>query len=111
MASSIRPILKSGAAKTRLERDTMGELEVPADKYYGCQTARSKMNFDICADTDRMPDAVIKAMGVLKKAAAVVNRDFGLDSKASDAIQQAAQEVIEGKLMEHFPLVVWQTGS
>ncbi|KAJ2130901.1 fumarase fum1, partial [Coemansia sp. RSA 788] len=89
----------------------MGELEVPADKYYGCQTARSKMNFDICADTDRMPDAVIKAMGVLKKAAAVVNRDFGLDSKASDAIQQAAQEVIEGKLMEHFPLVVWQTGS
>ncbi|KAJ2128914.1 fumarase fum1, partial [Coemansia sp. RSA 921] len=70
----------------------MGELEVPADKYYGCQTARSKMNFDICADTDRMPDAVIKAMGVLKKAAAVVNRDFGLDSKASDAIQQAAQE-------------------
>ncbi|KAJ1785266.1 fumarase fum1, partial [Coemansia sp. RSA 2167] len=97
--------------KTRLERDTMGELEVPADKYYGCQTARSKMNFDICADTDRMPDAVIKAMGVLKKAAAVVNRDFGLDSKASDAIQQAAQEVIEGKLMEHFPLVVWQTGS
>ncbi|KAJ2258379.1 fumarase fum1 [Coemansia sp. RSA 454] len=98
-------------SKTRLERDTMGELEVPADKYYGCQTARSKMNFDICADTDRMPDAVIKAMGVLKKAAAVVNRDFGLDSKASDAIQQAAQEVIEGKLMEHFPLVVWQTGS
>ncbi|KAJ2563546.1 fumarase fum1 [Coemansia sp. RSA 1822] len=92
-------------SKTRLERDTMGELEVPADKYYGCQTARSKMNFDICADTDRMPDAVIKAMGVLKKAAAVVNRDFGLDSKASDAIQQAAQEVIEGKLMEHFPLL------
>ncbi|KAJ1648866.1 fumarase fum1, partial [Coemansia sp. RSA 1694] len=95
----------------RLERDTMGELEVPADKYYGCQTQRSKMNFDICADTDRMPDAVIKAMGVLKKAAAVVNRDFGLDSRASDAIQQAAQEVIEGKLMDHFPLVVWQTGS
>ncbi|KAJ2327142.1 fumarase fum1, partial [Coemansia sp. RSA 2681] len=89
----------------------MGELEVPADKYYGCQTQRSKMNFDICADTDRMPDAVIKAMGVLKKAAAVVNRDFGLDSRASDAIQQAAQEVIEGKLMDHFPLVVWQTGS
>lgn len=95
----------------RLERDTMGELEVPSDKYYGCQTARSKMNFDICADTDRMPAAVIQAMGVLKKAAAVVNRDFGLDTKASDAIQQAAQEVIDGKLMDHFPLVVWQTGS
>ncbi|KAI7835158.1 fumarase [Kickxella alabastrina] len=95
----------------RLERDTMGELEVPSDKYYGCQTARSKLNFDICADTDRMPDAVIKAMGVLKKAAAIVNRDFGLDTRASDAIQQAAQEVIEGKLMGHFPLVVWQTGS
>ncbi|ORX70582.1 fumarate hydratase precursor rhizopus oryzae [Linderina pennispora] len=98
-------------SKVRVERDTMGELEVPADKYYGCQTARSKMNFDICADTDRMPDAVIKAMGVLKKAAAIVNRDFGLDSTASEAIQQAATEVIEGKLMDHFPLVVWQTGS
>ncbi|KAJ1838419.1 fumarase fum1, partial [Coemansia sp. RSA 486] len=58
-----------------------------------------------------MPDAVIKAMGVLKKAAAIVNREFGLDVRASDAIQQAAQEVIEGKLMDHFPLVVWQTGS
>ncbi|KAJ2076241.1 hypothetical protein GGH13_000025 [Coemansia sp. S155-1] len=111
MPSSVRPALKAGAAKVRLERDTMGELEVPADKYYGCQTQRSKMNFDICADTDRMPDAVIKAMGVLKKAAAVVNREFGLDARASDAIQQAAQEVIEGKLMDHFPLVVWQTGS
>ncbi|KAJ2487849.1 hypothetical protein EV174_000280 [Coemansia sp. RSA 2320] len=111
MSSTIRPALAASAAKVRLERDTMGELEVPADKYYGCQTARSKMNFDICADTDRMPDAVIKAMGVLKKAAAVVNRDFGLDARASDAIQQAAQEVIEGKLMAHFPLVVWQTGS
>ncbi|KAJ1767015.1 hypothetical protein LPJ74_005597 [Coemansia sp. RSA 1843] len=109
--SSINPALKHGAAKVRLERDTMGQLEVPADKYYGCQTARSKMNFDICADTDRMPEAVVRAMGVLKKAAAVVNRDFGLDVKASDAIQQAAQEVIDGKLMAHFPLVVWQTGS
>ncbi|KAJ2234401.1 hypothetical protein H4R99_004024 [Coemansia sp. RSA 1722] len=104
-------VSSSQLTKMRLERDTMGELEVPADKYYGCQTARSKMNFDICADTDRMPDAVIKAMGVLKKAAAIVNREFGLDVRASDAIQQAAQEVIEGKLMDHFPLVVWQTGS
>ncbi|KAJ2718989.1 hypothetical protein GGI07_005481 [Coemansia sp. Benny D115] len=109
--ASIRPVLKNGAAEYRLERDTMGELKVPADKYYGCQTARSKMNFDICADTDRMPDAVIKAMGVLKKAAATVNREFGLDARVSDAIQQAAQEVIDGRLMEHFPLVVWQTGS
>ncbi|KAJ1679069.1 hypothetical protein EV182_002789, partial [Spiromyces aspiralis] len=79
----------------RVERDTMGELEVPADKYYGCQTQRSKMNFDIAADTDRMPEPVIRGMAVLKKAAAIVNQRYGLDSKVSETIQQAAQEVID----------------
>ncbi|PWA01333.1 hypothetical protein BB558_002574 [Smittium angustum] len=97
--------------KFRLERDTMGELQVPADKYWGCQTQRSLMNFKIAQATDRMPEAVIRAMGILKKAAAAVNIEFGLDPKVSGAIQSAAQEVIEGKLSSSFPLVVWQTGS
>ncbi|KAJ1919397.1 hypothetical protein H4219_001989 [Mycoemilia scoparia] len=97
--------------KFRLEKDTMGELEVPNDRYYGCQTQRSKMNFDIAADTDRMPDSVIRGMAVLKKAAAIVNQRYGLDEKVSQAIQDAAQEVIDGKHKEEFPLVVWQTGS
>ncbi|OMJ26105.1 putative fumarate hydratase, mitochondrial [Smittium culicis] len=95
----------------RVERDTMGELSVPADKYWGCQTQRSLQNFKIANKTDKMPIAVIHAMAVLKKAAAIVNTEFGLDSKVSEAIQSACQEVIEGKLDSSFPLVVWQTGS
>ncbi|XP_054731007.1 fumarate hydratase, mitochondrial-like isoform X2 [Anastrepha obliqua] len=96
----------------RTESDTFGELKVPADKYYGAQTMRSKINFPIGGSTERMPQPVIQAMGILKKAAAEVNKEFGLDAKLSDAISKAADDVISGKLYEdHFPLVIWQTGS
>lgn len=94
----------------RIETDTMGELEVPSDRYYGCQTARSLINFDIGDDT--MPRGVIRAFGILKQAAAKVNADLGqLDSKVSKLIIAAAEEVINGELDDHFPLRVWQTGS
>lgn len=95
----------------RVERDTFGELKVPADKYYGAQTVRSTMNFKIGGASERMPLQVIRAFGVLKKAAAQVNKDYGLEPKVADAIIQAAEEVSCGKLDDHFPLVVWQTGS
>merc|ERR1719479_640373 len=97
----------------RVERDTFGELQVPAEKYYGAQTLRSVMNFPIGDRTaERMPLPVIKAFGVLKKASAIVNKEFGLDPKISEAICQAADQVIDGSLYdEHFPLVIWQTGS
>merc|ERR1712012_592101 len=97
----------------RIERDTFGELQVPNEKYYGAQTLRSVMNFPI-GDTrsERMPLPVIKAFGVLKKAAAEVNQEFGLDATIAGAISQAADEVISGQLYnDHFPLVIWQTGS
>ena len=88
----------------------MGELEVPADMYYGCQTARSLINFDI--GDDKMPRGVIRAFGILKQAAAKVNSDLGqLDSNVSKLIITAAEEVINGELDDHFPLRVWQTGS
>ncbi len=94
----------------RIETDTMGELKVPADRYYGCQTARSLINFRIGGE--RMPRELIRAMGILKKAAALVNMELGLLPKEkSELIVKAADEVIEGKLDDHFPLVVWQTGS
>lgn len=94
----------------RTETDTMGEMKVPADKYYGCQTARSLSNFKI--GTERMPRELIRAMGILKKAAALVNMELGtLPKDKSDLIVKAADEVIDGKLDDHFPLVVWQTGS
>ena len=94
----------------RIEADTMGELEVPADMYYGCQTARSLINFDI--GDDKMPRGVIRAFGILKQAAAKVNSDLGqLDSNVSKLIIAAAEEVINGELDDHFPLRVWQTGS
>ena len=94
----------------RLESDTMGNVEVPADMYYGAQTARSKMNFRI--GEERMPREIVRAFGILKKAAAVTNRELGLlDAKITDLIVQASDEVIAGKLDAHFPLVVWQTGS
>uniref|UniRef100_A0A1B6DEC2 fumarate hydratase n=1 Tax=Clastoptera arizonana TaxID=38151 RepID=A0A1B6DEC2_9HEMI len=98
--------------KYRLEADTFGELKVPIDKYYGAQTVRSVMNFPIGGETERMPYPVITAFGVLKKAAAIVNKDYGLDPKIADAISKAADEVICGELYnDHFPLVIWQTGS
>lgn len=94
----------------RIETDTMGEVKVPADKYYGAQTARSLMNFKIGGD--RFPREMIRALGILKKAAALANKSLGtLPADKADLIVQAADEVIEGKLDEHFPLVVWQTGS
>lgn len=94
----------------RIEKDTMGELQVPADKYWGCQTQRSLMNFKIGGD--RFPREFIRALGVLKKAAAMANKELGvLPAEKADLIIKAADEVIEGKLDEHFPLVVWQTGS
>ncbi|HEX03937.1 MAG TPA: class II fumarate hydratase [Bacteroidetes bacterium] len=94
----------------RIERDTMGEMKFPADKYYGAQTARSLMNFKIGGET--MPRELIRAFGILKKAAALTNAELGiLPQEKADLIVQAADEVIDGKLDDHFPLVVWQTGS
>lgn len=99
-------------ADVRIESDTFGELKVPADKYYGAQTMRSVLNFPIGGPSERMPEPVIRAMGILKKSAALVNKEFGLDAKLADAISKAADDVISGKLYnEHFPLVIWQTGS
>lgn len=96
--------------ETRIEKDTMGEIEVPASKYWGAQTQRSLHYFNI--SDDLMPWEVIKAMAIIKKAAALVNRDLGkLSEELSDLIVKAADEVIEGKLKDHFPLKVWQTGS
>ena len=95
---------------TRVETDSMGSIEVPADKYYGAQTMRSRRNFKI--GEERMPIEIIHAFGVLKKAAAITNRELdNLDQDICDLIVRAADEVIEGKLDDHFPLVVWQTGS
>jgi len=95
----------------RVESDTMGQIEVPSNKYYGAQTARSIMNFPIGDETERMPAPVVKAFGILKKAAAEVNTEFGLDAQVAEHISKACDEVIDGTLMDHFPLVVWQTGS
>ena len=95
---------------TRTESDSMGKIEVPNDKYYGAQSARSLIHFDI--GTETMPPEVIKAMGTLKKAVALVNHDLGkLDDEKTKLIVAAADEVIAGKLDDHFPLHVWQTGS
>ncbi|MEM6533038.1 MAG: class II fumarate hydratase [Myxococcota bacterium] len=94
----------------RTERDTMGEVEVPSDRYWGAQTQRSLKNFAI--GTDRFPREVIWALGTVKKACALSNVRLGkLDEKIGSTIAQAADEVIEGKLDDHFPLSVWQTGS
>ncbi|MBD1207719.1 MAG: class II fumarate hydratase [Ignavibacteria bacterium] len=95
---------------TRIEKDTMGEIAVPNDKYYGAQTARSLIHFAI--GTEKMPREVIRAMGILKKSAAIVNTELGLlTAEKRDLIVKAADEVIAGKLDDHFPLAVWQTGS
>ena len=94
----------------RIETDSMGEIEVPEDKYYGAQTARSLVHFKIGGD--RFPREIIRALGILKKAAAVTNEELGiLGSDKAALIIQAADEVIAGDLDAHFPLVVWQTGS
>ncbi len=94
----------------RKETDSFGALDVPADKYYGAQTARSLMNFPIGTETQPVP--VIRALGVIKQAAARTNKALGvIDGKLADAIDQAAGEVAGGGYDDHFPLVVWQTGS
>ncbi len=98
------------SAPTRTETDSMGALEVPASAYYGAQTMRSAMNFRI--GDERMPTEIVRAFGILKKAAAITNCELGLLSEAKrDLIAAAADEVIAGALDAHFPLVVWQTGS
>ena len=96
--------------KTRSETDSMGAIEVPADRYYGAQTARSLVHFDIGDDTK--PRELVRALGVLKKACALVNQDLGkLPADKAGLIARAADEVIDGKLDDHFPLRIWQTGS
>jgi len=106
MARSTRP----SKATTRSETDSFGPIDVPADRYWGAQTERSRQNFRI--GHDRMPIAIIRALGIVKLAAAMTNRELGLlDARRAGAIIRAAKEVVEGKLDDHFPLVVWQTGS
>ncbi len=96
---------------TRTEKDTMGTIEVPAEKYWGAQTQRSRMNFKI-GDPGSMPLEIISAFGILKKAAALANFELGvLPAEKKDIICKVCDEIIEGKLNEHFPLVIWQTGS
>ena len=106
---------KQSPGTTRIESDSMGKIEVPADKYYGAQAARSLIHFDIgdgAWPRDVMPRQVIYAMATLKKSAAMVNRDLGkLDDERAGLIVRAADEIVQGKLDEHFPLRVWQTGS
>src|ERR1044071_2989401 len=98
------------AKATRTETDTFGPIEVEADKYWGAQAQRSLGNFKI--GTETQPKPVVRALGIVKRAAAEANVALGkLDKKLGDAIVAAAQEVIDGKLNAHFPLVVWQTGS
>jgi len=96
---------------TRIEKDTMGTVEVPADKYWGAQTQRSVMNFKI-GDPGSMPVPIIRAFGILKKAAALTNSELGvLPKEKCDIICKVCDEIIEGKLDDNFPLVIWQTGS
>ncbi|MFY8093481.1 MAG: class II fumarate hydratase [Niveispirillum sp.] len=98
------------AANVRIETDSFGPIEVPADRYWGAQTQRSLQNFKIGGE--RMPPALIRGLGIVKKAAAKANVTLGqLDAALADAIMRAADEVIDGTLIDHFPLVVWQTGS
>src|SRR5882757_2701941 len=95
---------------TRTETDSMGPIEVPSDRYYGAQTARSLLHFPI--GDDRMPEPLIRAIGILKEASARVNAELGkLSAEKAELIITAAREVSAGKLDEHFPLSVWQTGS
>src|SRR5689334_203229 len=96
--------------KTRVETDSMGEIEVPVSAYWGAQTQRSLKYFNIGFDV--MPREVIRALGILKKAAAIVNYELGkLPEDKKNLIVRAADEVIDGKLDDHFPLRIWQTGS
>jgi fumarate hydratase, class II len=105
-----RSTISSRSKSSRLETDSFGPIDVPADRYWGAQTERSRQNFRI--GQDRMPIEIVHALGIVKLAAAETNRALGLlDQRRTGAIIRAAREVIDGKLDEHFPLVVWQTGS
>src|SRR5258706_3021586 len=105
-----RAATSSRSGSTRMETDSFGPIPVPADRYWGAQTERSRQNFRI--GQDRMPMPIIRALGIVKLAAAETNRELGLlDQRRARAIARAAREVIDGKLDDHFPLVVWQTGS
>jgi fumarate hydratase class II len=97
--------------KFRIEKDTMGEVSVPADKYWGAQTERSRNNFKI-GPSSSMPSAIIEGFAYLKKAAAYTNCDLGvLSIEKRDAIAQVCDEILAGELKDQFPLVIWQTGS
>jgi fumarate hydratase class II len=113
--AAMKSSISSNGANTRAESDSMGSIEVPGDAYYGAQSARSLIHFDIGEGAwprDVMPRAVIRAMATLKKAAALVNHDLGkLDDEKTRLIVAAADEVVAGKLDAHFPLRIWQTGS
>src|SRR5436309_3990237 len=113
MSEAAKSSMTAGAAAkgtTRTESDSMGKIEVPADRYYGAQTARSLIHFAIGKDT--MPPELIRAFGILKKACALVNQDLGkLSPEKTRLIVAAADEVISGNLNDHFPLRIWQTGS
>src|SRR5881396_1403798 len=105
-----RSATTSRSSSTRMETDSFGPIPVPADRYWGAQTERSRQNFRI--GQDRMPTPIIRALGIVKLAAAETNRELGLlDQLRARAIARAAREVIDGALDDHFPLVVWQTGS
>jgi fumarate hydratase class II len=105
-----RSTTKSRSSATRIETDSFGPIEVPADRYWGAQSERSRQNFRI--GHDRMPIEIIHALGIVKLGAAETNRELGLiDQRRARAIIRAAREVMDGKLDDHFPLVVWQTGS
>src|SRR5688500_197634 len=96
----------------RIEKDTMGEVKVPLEAVYGAQTQRSIENFKIAEDINKMPKEIIRAFAYLKKAAALTNLDAGvLIKEKSDLIGKVCDEILEGKLDQYFPLVVWQTGS
>ncbi|WP_304234907.1 class II fumarate hydratase [Jiulongibacter sediminis] len=96
----------------RIEKDTIGEVKVPANVYWGAQTERSIQNFDIAKDINKMPKEIIKAFAYLKKAAALTNRDAGvMDAEKAELIGKVCDEILDGKLDDQFPLVVWQTGS
>src|SRR3954452_17854168 len=105
-----RPTASDSSGPMRTETDSFGPIDVPADRYWGAQTERSRQNFRI--GPDRMPLPIVHALGMVKLASAETNRELGLiDQRRAGAIVRAAREVVEGKLDEHFPLVVWQTGS